>query len=47
MTHFYSFKIFRRFSLAQSSGLILHNQPTLTKFRRYEQYTIDSIVYLF
>jgi len=27
-------------------GKILHNQPPLIKYGRYEQYTIDSMVYL-
>ena len=43
--HCYSFKIFRRFWLAQIPRLILHNQPTLTKFGKCEQCTINSMVY--
>ena len=43
---YYSFKIFRRFWLAPISRLILHNHLALTIFGRFEQYTIDSMVFL-
>ena len=42
----YSTKIFRILRLAPISRLFLHNQPALTKFGRYKQYTIDLMIYL-
>ena len=44
--NYYLFKLFLRFWLAPIRRLILHNQPALTKFGRWERYTIDSMVYL-
>ena len=38
--------MFRSLLLDQISGLVLHKQPMLTNFERYEQYTIDCMVYL-
>ena len=42
--NYYSFKMFRRFWLAPTPRLILHNQLAHTIFGRSEQYTIDSTV---
>ena len=42
--NYYSFKMFRRFWLAPTPRLILHNQLAHTIFGRSEQHTIDSTV---
>ena len=44
--YYFSFKVSCRFWLAPLPWLILHNKPALTNNRRYEQYTIDSMVNL-
>ena len=45
-TDYYSFKIFRHCSLVPIPWLILHNKWAHTIFGRWEQYTINSTVYL-
>ena len=45
--YYCSFKIFCCFLLAPIHRLILHNQPALTNFGRWEQYTIDAMIYVF
>ena len=45
--YYCSFKIFCCFLLAPIHWLILHNQPALTNFGRWEQYTIDAMIYVF